>query len=89
MQRALEISHLRSQVKREEEWLLTAVRSMMRDLAVLYGAYGLPSHFEAFMAYVEAERQDSRDEGDVDVHPEKKGRNLHRHAVDNAWPEEL
>lgn len=89
VQRALEISHLRSQVKREEERLLTAVRSMMRDLEVLYGAYGLPSHFEAFMACAEAERQDSRDEGDVDAHPEKKGRNLHRHAVDNAWPEEL
>lgn len=27
----------------------------MRDLAVLYAIYGLRSHFEAFMASVEAE----------------------------------
>jgi len=50
MQRALEASQLRSQVKQEQERLLTAVRSMMRDLEVLDGAYGLQSHFDAFMA---------------------------------------
>lgn len=57
MQRALEASRLRRQVKREEERLFAAVRSMMGHLEVLYGAYGLQSHFEAFMACAEAERQ--------------------------------
>ena len=50
MHRALEASQLRCQVKREEERLLTAMRSMLTSLEVLYGAYGLQSHFEAFMA---------------------------------------
>jgi DNA-binding NtrC family response regulator len=58
--RAIEASRLRCQVKREEEKLLATVGSMMRDLGVLYGAYGLQSHFEAFMACVDAERQASR-----------------------------
>jgi len=86
MQRALEASQLRSQVKREEERLLTAVRSMMRDLEVLYGAYGLQSHFDAFMAYVEAERQEARDSVDLAPHPGRKGRN-HNHAADVLGPE--
>jgi DNA-binding NtrC family response regulator len=58
--RAIEASRLRCQVKREEEKLLATVGSMMRDLGVLYGAYGLQSHFEAFMACMDAERQASR-----------------------------
>jgi DNA-binding NtrC family response regulator len=58
--RAIEASRLRCQVKREEEELVATVGRMMRDLEVLYGAYGLPSHFEAFMACVEAEKQASR-----------------------------
>jgi DNA-binding NtrC family response regulator len=87
MQRALEASQLRSQVKREEERLLTAVRSMMRDLEVLYGAYGLQSHFDAFMAYVEAERQEARDSVDLAPHLGRKGRN-HSHAADILGPEE-
>jgi hypothetical protein len=86
MQRALEASRLRSQVKREEERLLTAVRSMMRDLEVLYGAYGLQSHFEAFMACVEAERKDAGDTDDVVPHPERKSRN-HSHALDDFGSE--
>lgn len=53
--RALEASRLRGQVKREEERLLGAVRRVMRDLEVFYGAHGLQSHFEAFMNSVEAE----------------------------------
>lgn len=89
MQRALEVSRLRSHVKREEERLLTAVRIVLRDLEVLYGAYGLHSHFDAFMACVEAERQDARDEDDPAPHPGEKGRNLHSHARDNSGPEEL
>jgi DNA-binding NtrC family response regulator len=58
--RAIEASRLRCQFKREEEKLLATVGNMMRDLEVLYGAYGLQSHFEAFMACVDAERQASR-----------------------------
>ena len=88
MQRALEASQLRSQVKREQERLLTAVRSVMRDLDVLYGAYGLQSHFEAFMACVEAERQEARDEDDLSLHPGRKGWN-HSHAAGILGPEEL
>lgn len=50
--RALEASRLRCQIKREEEKLLITVGTLMRDLEGLYGAYGLHSHFEAFMALV-------------------------------------
>jgi DNA-binding NtrC family response regulator len=59
VQRAIEVSRLRSQVKREGAQLVETVRGMMRDLEVLYGADGLQSHFEAFMARVDAERQAS------------------------------
>ena len=62
MQRALEASQLRSHAKREQERLLTAMRSMMRDLEALYGADGLQSHFEAFMACVEAERHSGQED---------------------------
>ena len=57
--RAIEVSRLRSQVKRAEAQLLAAVESMLTDLEELYGAYGLRSHFEAFLASVDAERQAS------------------------------
>ena len=50
VRRAIEASQLRCQVKREEAQLVASVGSMMRDLEVLYGAYGLHAHFEAFMA---------------------------------------
>lgn len=63
--RAIEASRLRCQVKREEEELLASLGSMMRDLEVLYGAYGLRSHFAAFMASVDAERQASTHKDDV------------------------
>ena len=56
VQRALEASGLRGQVKREEERLLSTVQRVMKDLEVLYGADGLQAHFEAFMNSVEAER---------------------------------
>jgi len=57
--RAIEVSRLRSQVKRAEAQLLAAVESMLADLEELYGAYGLRSHFEAFLGSVNAERQAS------------------------------
>jgi DNA-binding NtrC family response regulator len=53
LRRALEVSGLRTRVRREEERLLSAVREMLRDLEVLYAVYGLQAHFEAFMAHVE------------------------------------
>lgn len=59
VQRALEVSRLRGQVNRDQEELLFRVRRLLNDLQELYGAYGLQSHFEAFMAFVEAERQAS------------------------------
>src|SRR5262245_26244567 len=80
MQRALEVSQLRGQVKREQERLLTAMRSMMRDLEALYGADGLQAHFDAFMACVEAEKQAGQEEG-LAAHRGGKGRNR---ALDNA-----
>jgi len=80
MQRALEASQLRGQVKREEARLLTAMRSMMRELEALYGADGLQAHFEAFMACVEAEKQAGQEE-DLAPHRGGKGRNR---ALDNA-----
>ena len=69
VQRAIEVSRLRCEVKREEALLVETVGNMMRDLEVLYGAYGLHSHFEAFMASVDAERQAStqKDEGPTGV----------------------
>lgn len=55
VRRAIEVSRLRRQVKREEAQLVASVGRMMKDLEVLYGAYGLRAHFEAFMGSVEAE----------------------------------
>ena len=89
MQRVLEASQLRSQVKREEARLLTSLRSMMRDLAVLYGADGLQSHFDAFMASVEAGRETARQEDDLPPHREGKGPNPPRHARGDWRPEDL
>ena len=50
VRRAIEVFQLRGQVKRERTQLVALVGRMMRDLEVLYGAYGLQAHFEAFMA---------------------------------------
>ena len=54
VRRAIEVSQLRGKVKREEARLVASVRGMMKDLEVLYGAYGLQSHFEAFMGAVDS-----------------------------------
>src|SRR5262245_4000522 len=54
--RAIEVSHLRTAVKREEERFLADVRNMLRNLASLYGAYGLQAHFDAFLSSVNAEK---------------------------------
>lgn len=64
VRRAIETCRLRRQVQRERERLLAAMRSMMSDLEVLYGADGLGAHFEAFMT-VEAERHASRQKDDL------------------------
>ena len=53
VQRAIEVSGLRRQVRREEAQLVDSVGRVMKDLEVLYGAYGLQGHFEALMASVE------------------------------------
>jgi DNA-binding NtrC family response regulator len=80
MQRGLEASHLRGQVKREEARLLSGMRSMMRDLEALYGADGLEAHFDAFMACVEAEKQAGQEE---DLTSPRAGKGRTR-ALDNA-----
>ena len=54
--RAVEISRLRCQVKREEVRFVASVGRVMKDLEVLYGAYGLQSHFEAFMGSLDVEK---------------------------------
>ena len=51
--RAIEMSRLRRQVTQEHAQFVASVRRTMRDLEALYGAYGLESHFEAFMEGVE------------------------------------
>ena len=56
VRRAIEVSRLRCQVKREEAQLVAAMGSMMKDLEVLYGAYGLQAHFEAFMGSADAKK---------------------------------
>jgi len=80
MQRGLEASQLRGQVKREEARLLSGMRSMMRDLESLYGADGLEAHFDAFMACVEAEKQAGQEE---DLASPRAGKGRSR-ALDNA-----
>lgn len=60
VQRAIEASRLRCQVEREEAKLLATVGRALRDLGVLYGAYGLQSNFEAFMECANQEKQASR-----------------------------
>lgn len=55
--RAIEISRLRCQVTREEAQLVASMGRMMKDLEVLYGAYGLHAHFEAFMASLDVQKE--------------------------------
>ena len=49
VRRAVEVSQLRGHVKREETRFVASVGHILHDLEVLYGAYGLRAHFEAFM----------------------------------------
>jgi DNA-binding NarL/FixJ family response regulator len=63
IRRAIEVSHLRYKVKREEAQLVASVGRIMKDLEVLYGAYGLQAHFEAFMASVDVEKAGLSTEG--------------------------
>jgi DNA-binding NtrC family response regulator len=56
VRRALEASQLRREVKLQEQKLLTSVRTMLKDLEVLYGAHGLQAHFEAFMESVKTDK---------------------------------
>jgi DNA-binding NtrC family response regulator len=59
VRRAIEVFRLRCQVKREHAQLVASVGSMLKDLEVLYGAYGLQAHFEAFMASFDVEKAGS------------------------------
>lgn len=63
IQRAIEVSRLRHQVKREEAQFVDSVRRVMKDLEVLYGAYGLHAHFEALMGSVDVEQRAISTEG--------------------------
>jgi len=74
VQRAIEASRLQRLVKREEEQLLATVGGVLRDLEVLYGAYGLHSNFEAIMDCVNAERQASRHKDEVSTNRPTEGR---------------
>lgn len=74
--RAIEASRLRCQVKREEAKLLATVGRVLRDLEVFYGAYGLQSNFEAFMDFVNAERQASRHKDECLPIAQQRGGNL-------------
>ena len=56
VRRSIELSQLRRQVRRKETQLVDSVGRVMKDLEVLYGAYGLQGHFQALMASVEGEK---------------------------------
>ena len=63
VRRAIEVFRLRCKVKREQAQFVASVGRIMKDLEVLYGAYGLQSHFEAFMASVDVEKAGLPTEG--------------------------
>lgn len=71
VQRAMEASRLRSEVKREEAKLLVTVGRVLNDLEVLYGAYGLQSNFEAFMEFVDTEKRASQKKVKVEAEIER------------------
>ena len=73
--RAIEASRLRSQVKREEVKLLATLGRVLKDLEVLYGAYGLQSNFEAFMEFVNEERQAARHKDECRPIAQQRGGN--------------
>ncbi|HXF92640.1 MAG TPA: response regulator [Nitrospiraceae bacterium] len=52
--RALEASRLRRQVRNQDSELLAILEEAMRDLEVLYHAYGLRGHLEAIIARAKA-----------------------------------
>lgn len=54
LRRAIDMFRLRCQVRQEEAQLVASVGRILKDLEVLYGAYGLQSHFEAFMGSADA-----------------------------------
>jgi DNA-binding NtrC family response regulator len=58
VRRAIEVARLRCQVKREEALLIASMGRIMKDLEVLYGAYGLHAHFEALLASVDVHKGD-------------------------------
>ena len=57
VQRAIEVFRLRHQVEQETAQLVASVGCMLKDLEVLYGAYALQAHFEAFMGSLERENE--------------------------------
>jgi hypothetical protein len=63
VQRAIEVSRLRRQVKREEALFVGSVGRVMKDLEVLYGAYGLQGHFDALMGSVDGDMTGLSKEG--------------------------
>jgi DNA-binding NtrC family response regulator len=71
VQRAMEASRLRCEVKREKAKFLASVGRVLRDLEVLYGAYGLQSNFEAFMECVNQEKQASQKKVKVEAQVER------------------
>jgi DNA-binding NtrC family response regulator len=56
LRRAIDVFRLRRHVRQEEAQLVASVGRMLKDLEVLYGAYGLQSHFEAFMSSANGEK---------------------------------
>ena len=71
VQRAIEVSRLRCEVKREGAKLFATVGRVLRDLEVLYGAYGLQSNFEAFMEFVDTDKQASQKKVKVEAQLER------------------
>jgi DNA-binding NtrC family response regulator len=63
VRRAIEFFDLRRQLKQQEAQLIASVGGAMKDLEVLYGAYGLQAHFEAIMASVEIKKTAFSTEG--------------------------
>ena len=63
IRRAIEVSQLRWKVTREEAQFVASVGRIMKDLEVLYRAYGMQAHFEAFMASEDLEKTGLSREG--------------------------
>ena len=63
VRRAIEVSRLRQQVKRDESELVASIGRTMKALEALYGAFGLQAHFEAIRASVGGETAGPSTEG--------------------------